>query len=101
MDYSSEANFDKEAGSRIEFSEQSVSQMEENMNNKRLKYTQVVFPHAVLLISQLLFFSLPPICPCLLFSELFYMKKENFQKCALSTRLSTIPARTAANLHLN
>lgn len=34
---SSENNFDKEAGNRIEF--RAVSQMEENMNNKRSKYT--------------------------------------------------------------
>lgn len=44
MDCSSKDNFDKEAGNRIEFSVQSVSQMEENMNNERLKYTQAVFP---------------------------------------------------------
>lgn len=57
MDCSSEDNFDKEAGNRIEFSEQSVSTMEENMNNEGLKYSQVVFPS--------LFYSSPGFCSSL------------------------------------
>lgn len=75
MGCSSEANIDKEAGNRIEFSEQSLSKMEENMNNETKIHTNC-FPCSVLLISWLLFFSLSPICPYSLFSKSLYVKRD-------------------------
>jgi len=98
VDCGSEYSFNKEACNRIEFSEQSVSQMEENMNNERLKYTQVVFP--------MLSYSSPSFCSSLsplsvpVYYFQFYMKKKkDFQGSALSAILCTVSARTAANLH--
>lgn len=82
---SSKDNFGKEAGGWSEFSEQSVSQMEENRNNEGQKWTQIRFP--------LLSCSSPAFCsvPVYYFQSCFIEQKD-FQRRALSTKISTISA---------